>query len=34
MQIKVWNLLDGNKHAVAIVGAGGKTTVMYELQLI
>lgn len=31
MQIKIWNLLDGNKHTVAIVGAGGKTTVMYEL---
>lgn len=31
MQVKVWNLLDGNKHIAAIVGAGGKTTVMYEL---
>lgn len=31
MKIKVWNLLDGRKHAAAIVGAGGKTTVMYEL---
>ncbi len=31
MQIKVWNLLDGAKHVAAIVGAGGKTTIMYEL---
>ncbi len=31
MQVKIWNLLDGNKHIAAIVGAGGKTTVMYEL---
>ncbi len=31
MQIKVWNLLDGRQHAAAIVGAGGKTTIMYEL---
>lgn len=31
MKIKVWNLLDGHRHIAALVGAGGKTTVMYQL---